>query len=496
MIPHPGYALEGLAVLEGAINMDVKVISGRVSDCAAAVIVVPLFANSDAKALLNDLDELSGNLFSSIVAAMPQLVKSDECTVLPFADKRVLLYGMGDDVNSRAGIRAQCGNIGRKLRAMNTGSVAVMLNCFERNTIAAAIEGLILGNYQFDTYLSEKHTALAHLELIIEDPEGCAVIVDEAVIKASSVNAAREWINTPAMICTPAHFARIAEEIAHEHGLECDILNRIHMQEHNLQGLLAVSKGSSEAPRMVVLKYQGASQCADWTAYVGKGVTFDSGGLSLKPAPAQITMKSDMSGAAIVLAALRAIARLRLSANIMAILPLCENMPSGDAYRPGDILPMANGKTVEIHSTDAEGRLILADAVHYAHKAGAARIIDIATLTGACARALGKITTGLVDNNSEWCYQVIAAAAAADERVWRFPNYSEYKELLKSPYADYKNSAEAGAITGGLFIGEFVENTPWVHVDIAGMAWNDKAVGINPAGASGVMIRTLIELAK
>jgi len=268
------------------------------------------------------------------------------------------------------------------------------------------------------------------------------------------------------------------------------------MQELGMGGLLGVSRGSMEAPKLVVLKYFGDPGCRDITAYVGKGVTFDSGGLSLKPPPRMIAMKRDMAGAACVLAAMKAIARLGLQTNIMAILPLCENMPGGNALQPGEIISTLSGKTVEVHSTDAEGRIILADAVTYAVQLGATRLVDVATLTG-ISQALGNVTAGIVDNNSEWCYKVVSAGAATDERLWRFPNYSEYKELLKSPFADLKNSADSAyTIAGGLFIGEFVEGRPWVHIDIAGTAWSDTACGINPLGASGTMVRMLIELAK
>jgi len=464
----------------------------------AQILVVPIFVESNLKETLADLDELSMNMFSNIANGIESSTKPNEMTFIPFGDKKVALLGLGSKSSvERRDVRNCFGTLGRKLRLLEVETVAIDTVELSGESIVAAVEGITLGNYEFDTYLSKKRKSLVSIEVIAANSIEIENAVQAAVISAESINLAREWTNLPPSVCTPSFLADEARAIAEQYKLECSILNRLQMQELDMGGLLGVARGSSEAPKLVVIKYYGAPQSSEMTAYVGKGITFDSGGLSLKQPAMMTIMKRDMAGAAAVLAAMKAIAQLGLPANIMAVLTLCENMPSGSALQPGEIIRTMSGKTVEVHSTDAEGRIVLADAVTYAVHLGATRVVDVATLTGVCRQALGNLTAGIVDNNSEWCYKIVSAGVAADERLWRFPNYSEYKELLKSPFADLKNSSVvAGAIAGGLFIGEFVDNCPWVHIDIAGTAWNDTALGINPAGASGSMVKTLIELAK
>ena len=476
--------------------MNVRMISQRIGDSSAKMLVVPLFYESKFCDILADLDELSGNLFSSIAAGLESVAKQREMMIIPFGDKKVLLLGLGSKLTTeRRDVRDCFGTLGRKLRAMEVEAIAIDTADLSGESIVAAIEGVTLGNYEFDAFLSDRRKPLESISVIAVNGIEIENAVQTAVIVAESVNLAREWINLPPSVCTPSFMADEAKAIAEQNRLECSILNRLQMQELGMGGLLGVSRGSMEAPKMVVMKYFGNPGCSAMTAYIGKGVTFDSGGLSLKPLSQMIYMKRDMAGAASVLAATKAIARLGLQVNIMAILPLCDNMPGGNALQPGEIIRTLSGKTVEVHSTDAEGQIILADAVAYAIHLGATRLVDVATLSS-ISQALVNVAAGIVDNNSEWCYQVVTAGLATDERLWRFPNYLEYKELLKSPFADLKNSSDiASTITGGLFIGEFVDGRPWVHIDIAGTAWNDTSSGINPAGASGTMVRTLIELA-
>ncbi|MEI6285157.1 MAG: leucyl aminopeptidase [Bacillota bacterium] len=477
--------------------MNVRISSQRIGDCAAQILVMPIFVESNLERALADLDELSGNMFSTIAMGIESSTTANEMMVVPFGEKKVVLVGLGSKVlKERRDLRNCFGALGRKLRAMNAEAIAIDTAELNGEEIIAAIEGITLGNYEFDTFLSNKRKSLTSIEIIAANSIEIESAIQTAVVSAETVNLAREWTNLPAAVCTPSFLADEAKIISEQYKLECIILNRLQMQELGMGGLLGVSRGSSEAPKLVVLKYYGAPDSSELTAYVGKGVTFDSGGLSLKQPATMIAMKRDMAGAACVLAATKAIAQLGLRTNIMTIMPLCENMPSGNALQPGEIIRTLSGKTVEVHSTDAEGRIILADAVTYAVHLGATRLVDVATLT-AITNTLGNVTAGIIDNNSEWCYKVVTAGAAADERLWRFPNYSEYKELLKTPFADLKNSsATSGTVAGGLFIGEFVDGRPWVHIDIAGTAWNDNPYGINPAGASGSMVKTLIELAK
>jgi leucyl aminopeptidase len=278
--------------------------------------------------------------------------------------------------------------------------------------------------------------------------------------------------------------------------LEIEILERKQIEELGMGGLLGVAQGSQQPPKFIVLRYQGKSAKAVDIALVGKGITFDSGGISLKPSQDMGDMKSDMAGGASVIAAMGAIGQLKPKINVMAIVAATENLPSGTALKPADVLTAMNGKTIEIITTDAEGRLTLADALGYANKQGAKLIVDIATLTGACEVALGYVTTGAFTNNQELQDKVIAAGTEAGDKIWPFPMFEEYKELNKSDVADLKNTggSKGGAITAALFLEEFAEKTPWVHLDIAGTALLNSPKGYYIKGATGVPTRSLIKL--
>ena len=303
-------------------------------------------------------------------------------------------------------------------------------------------------------------------------------------------------INEPANYMTPTHMADEATRLAEAYGLKLDILEREQMQELGMGALLGVAQGSRQPPKFIVLNYRGAdSEKAD-VALVGKAITFDSGGISIKPSGGMESMKGDMAGGATVMAAMVAIAQLKPRINVMALVPATENLPDGSAMKPADILTAMDGKTIEIISTDAEGRVALADALGYARKQGAKRIVDVATLTGAMVTALGNVCTGAFTNNQKLVNEVIAAGAEAGEKIWQMPMYEEYKEQNKSDVADIKNigGRPAGSITGALFIGEFAGDTPWVHLDIAGTSTSDKERNYLVKGATGVPVRTLVNL--
>jgi leucyl aminopeptidase len=290
--------------------------------------------------------------------------------------------------------------------------------------------------------------------------------------------------------------ADMARKVAKERGLEVTVLEKDRMQEMGMGGLLGVNQGSAQPPKLIVLEYKGNQTGVTDITLVGKGITFDSGGISIKPSERMEEMKGDMAGGASVIATIGAIAQLKPAINLRAIVPATENMPDGKAYKPGDVLKALNGKTIEVISTDAEGRVILSDALSYANKLGTKRIIDVATLTGACAVALGTICSGAFTNNQELADQVIAAGNRAGECIWQLPMYEEYKEQNKSDVADIKNSGGryGGAITAAQFLAEFVGDTPWVHLDIAGPFMSDKEKGYTTKGATGVPVRTLINL--
>jgi leucyl aminopeptidase len=301
-------------------------------------------------------------------------------------------------------------------------------------------------------------------------------------------------VNEPANYMTPTIMAETAANLARIYGLELMILGREQMLELGMGALLGVAQGSQQPPQFIILRYKGRDTDENDVALLGKGITFDSGGISLKPAEAMGDMKSDMAGGAAVMAAMSALAQLKPKINVIALVAATENLPSGTALKPGDVLKSMLGKTIEIISTDAEGRLTLADALGYAKKQGAKTLIDVATLTGAIRVALGDICTGAFTNNQELVDKVIAAGAEAGEKIWQMPMYEEYKEQNKSDVADIKNTGgrDAGAITGAQFLAEFAGDTPWVHLDIAGTRLNEKERGYLGKGATGVPVRTLV----
>ncbi len=297
----------------------------------------------------------------------------------------------------------------------------------------------------------------------------------------------------------PSAFAAAATQIAAEIGLEIEVWDETQLQQQRCGALLAVARGSAKPPRLVIVKHHGADSSQPTLALVGKGVTFDSGGLSLKPSDGMKTMKCDMAGAATVLAAMRAIAQLKLPINAIGVMGLAENMVGPDSYKLGDVLTARNGRTIEVHNTDAEGRLVLADALSVAVEQGAAKMIDLATLTGACVVALGNDVAGLMTNDSTWCDVIAAAAKHCGEPAWELPMFEEYGQQIRSEVADIKNVGEGrwgGAITAAKFLEEFVAKVPWTHIDIAGPAFLEKPKPWLDAGASGVMVRTLVEVAR
>ena len=382
--------------------------------------------------------------------------------------------------------------------AQGAGVVDIILE----NSAQAITEGALLGSYTFRRHITKKaeHGDIKQL-LIIGSRQADAHLLesgsDKGRVLAGATNLARDMVNEPANYMTPGRMAEMAKEMAQEHGLELTVLEKEQMQELGMGALLGVTQGSCQPPKFIVLRYRGGGADEVDLAFVGKGITFDSGGISIKPSEKMEAMKSDMAGGATVMAAISAIAQLKPGINVAAIIPAVENLPSGSALKPGDVITAMTGKTIEIISTDAEGRLILADALGYAGKLDAKMIVDVATLTGSCMVALGDICTGAFGNNQELMDRVIAAGADAGERIWQLPMYEEYKEQNKSDVADIKNTGGryAGAITAAQFLVEFVGDTPWVHLDIAGTSMSDKERSYLVKGATGVAVRTLVNLA-
>jgi leucyl aminopeptidase len=423
--------------------------------------------------------------------------------VHPDTPRRALVVGLGDRADftpERARVAAAIA--ARTAASMDASSLALRGPDGDDPAAATAmVEGAILASYRFDRFKSKgdeedgDEKRLEEVTLIGDG--GLAEAVEDARIGAEAENFARELQDLPSNVVTPSYLAGRANAIAEEHeSVTCEVLGREQIEEKGMGGLVAVSQGTAEDPRLIVLRYQGGGD--QTLGLVGKGVTFDSGGISIKPSAGMQEMKMDMSGAAAVLETVSALAKLELPIDVLAVIPSTENMPSGTAVKPGDIITQLNGKTVEVNNTDAEGRLILADALAYAVELGADRIVDLATLTGAVVVALGSTYAGLISNDDVFADQVEAAAERTGELAWRLPLHPEYKELTKGTVADLTNASakrKASTIYAGSFLEEFVDGRPWVHLDIAGTAWDvgREYVGKGPTGYG---VRLMIDLAR
>jgi leucyl aminopeptidase len=359
-------------------------------------------------------------------------------------------------------------------------------------------EGIILANYDGAAYKTKENARPWIERADLRIAGGGKAALERGRVLGECTNEARMLANEPANHLTPTRFAERAVDMAGKSGLDVDVLDESRIAALGMGLLLGVARGSQEPPRVVVLRHEPEGAVPGVVlGLVGKGITFDTGGISIKPADNMEKMKDDMAGGAAVLCAMSAIARLRAPVRAVGVVPLTENMPGGRAVKPGDILTSAAGTTVEIINTDAEGRLVLADGVWYARQLGATHLVDIATLTGACVVALGRTTSGLFGTPDAWVGEVKRAGDRAGDRLWPMPVFADYREQLKSEIADLTNTGgrPAGAITGALFIKEFAGTLPWVHLDIAGTAWAEEATPYQPKGATGVGVRTLAELA-
>jgi leucyl aminopeptidase len=413
-----------------------------------------------------------------------------------------LVVGLGDrDELDAERLRVAAALAAKEAKRLDAASLAWPLPQSGDDAAAAAAltTGTILAAYRFDRFKSEADEEAPRLgSLTILGPAEIADAVETARIVAEAQNRARDLQNTPANVATPSFLAARAGEIAAgSDSLSVEVLGRPELEEKGMGGILAVSQGGPEEPKMIVLRYSGGGS-APTLGLIGKGVTFDTGGISLKPGAGMQEMKMDMSGAAAVLETVAAIAELGLPIDVVAVCPSTENMPSGTAIKPGDVITQYNGKTVEVNNTDAEGRLILADALAYAAELGAKRLVDIATLTGAVEIALGSTYAGLVANDDELAAAVTRAGEETGELAWRLPLHPEYKELMQGTVADLSNlgkKRKAGTITAASFLEEFVGEIPWAHLDIAGSAWDIGREYVGN-GANGFGVRLLVALAQ
>ncbi|HNX37322.1 MAG TPA: leucyl aminopeptidase [Candidatus Cloacimonadota bacterium] len=367
----------------------------------------------------------------------------------------------------------------------------------------ALAEAALLTGYVFDKYLSEDSFSpieTIHFVLNTKNTRHINKGILEGRIYAESTIVARDLVNEPANVIYPESLADAAKKAALQYGFSIDIHSVDKLRRIKMDAFLAVARGSKHEPKLIIMRYHGnTDHNSETIGLIGKGLTYDSGGYCIKTPQGMVNMKSDMGGAAAVIGTMAAVASLKLRVNVVAVVAACENMISGDAYRPGDIVRTMNGKTIEVINTDAEGRLTLVDAIHYAiDRENVDRVVDIATLTGAAVAALGNQFSAVLTNDEAWLAQLKAAAEFTGENIWQMPAHDDYKDMLKSEIADLKNVGGplAGCITAGLFIREFVGDKPWIHIDIAGTAGKDKETGIYSYGATGVGVRLLTSLLK
>ncbi|MGA2589594.1 MAG: leucyl aminopeptidase [Bryobacteraceae bacterium] len=420
--------------------------------------------------------------------------------------KRLLAAGAGKPGKfDTAQMRKVAGAAIRHLKAKSITQMALFLDPAYASAgyAAAAVEGAILAEFEPDRHKSDKKDSKTIERLTVAAAAGgpdLDAAVERARITAEAQNFTRTLANEPANLLTPMLLADHARRMAQEFGLECEVLDRDRMRQLGMGSLLGVAMGSAEPPALIVLRYRPAAAVPEGSAHlglVGKGVTFDTGGISIKPADGMEKMKYDMAGGAAMIGAMRAIAQLRPAIPVTALVPAVENMPGSRAQRPGDIVTAMSGKTIEVINTDAEGRLILADALCYARKLGCTHLVDAATLTGAVVVALGHYNVGLFANDDGMRDRVMLAAGAEGEKMWPLPLEDDYKDYLKSVFADLPNvgGRYGGAITAAMFLKEFADPTPWVHLDIAGTAWLDDSKPFMAKGPTGLPVRTMVRLA-
>jgi len=467
----------------------------------ANALVIPIFEDTKtfgfgkfSEIIQNIISESKPSFGEVIVIHKPSIGKS-----LKF--EKVLLISLGKEEKlDYETIRKIGGIIGSGANKYKFSSCTIADTWYRKKldketSIRALLEGIFLGTYTFEEFFSEKKEKVNLKEVNIEFKGNFEKAIEETRIVAESVFLARDLQNLPSNIATPTYIANVAKEECEKVGISVKIIEKEEAEKLGMNVYLAVARGSEERPKFVVMEYKGGGD--KWYSIAGKGITFDTGGISIKPSERMEEMKYDMSGAASVIGSTIAIARLGLKVNVVGITPLTENMPSGKATKPGDIVKSMGGTSVEIINTDAEGRLILADALEYVKKYNPEFVIDIATLTGACVVALGHEAAGLMGNNSELIEMIKKSSQITGERVWELPLWDEYNEYIKSDFADVKNVGNryGGAITAAAFLKKFT-NYKWSHMDIAGVAYTDKEKFYIKKGGTGFGVRLFVELFK
>ena len=488
--------------------MEIKVRFGDISQIETDALIVNLFEGvKHPGGATGAVDSALGGAISALVKEGEFKGELNQTAVIHslgrIPAKRVIIAGLGKSEEFTADrIRQVSGASLRQARALGAKRVSTIVHGagiagFAPEVAAQALaEGAILGLYTFDKYLKNKEQKEIEELLVVEFDEKKIPEVEQGVEKgkifAEAQDLVRNLVNEPSNRMTPRVLAEKAKEVAERFSLGIEVLGEEELRKMGAEAFLAVARGSEEPCRLIVMRYESDPQAAT-VALVGKGITFDSGGVSLKPSKGMEEMKADMAGGAAVIGAMQIIAQLKPKVNVFGIIPASENMPSGHALKPGDVIRSLGGKSIEIISTDAEGRLILADALTYAQRLGASKIIGIATLTGGCIVALGKLTAAVLGTDQELVDLLIEVSQQTGEKMWQLPLFEEYFDQIKSEIADVKNSGgrEASTITGAMFLKQFVDKTPWVHIDIAGKELADKEKGYLVKGATGYGARTL-----
>ncbi len=418
----------------------------------------------------------------------------------------LILCGLGEHTKiNREKIRNSAAAVTGFCRSGKISSVSIVVpqlgNLKDEDVLLSVAEGLMLSDYSFDKYKSDRSRDI-HLDKVVFYTElsGASAILKEALIVAENTYFCRDLVNDTTNEINPVDFAKLAKKISSASGMKCTVLDEKAIKKKNMGLLLAVNKGSDVPPRFVIVEYKGNPSSKKTIGFVGKGITFDSGGMNLKPGGSMGTMRMDMAGAGTVLSIVKTASELKIKKNITAVMPLTENMLSSSAFRPGDVYTSYNGKTVEIGNTDAEGRLILADALAYMEKELKPDVIvDMATLTGACVAAFGETVAAFLSEDDSVASVLESSAEITGEKLWRLPFYEDYDDRMKSDAADLNNMSSeknAGTIAAAVFLRNFVEKTPWAHVDIAGTAWYSKARGYRPKNATGYGLRLMIDFIK
>ncbi len=494
--------------------MKSQAITDKFQEANVEALAVAVFKDEKATSgTLKDFDKMTGGLIASVIKEEDFKGKKGETALLRFKGgggvkaSRLLLVGVGDKKDYKApNVAELSGAATRFLRKRNISNFALLPRCEGDATEIAqnAMCGVITSQFELDKYKTKDKTdkAVDNFTLCIEGAKEKDVKngLKRGEIIGDSMNFTRDLANEPPNILTPTEMANRAEKIAKETGMKCEILDDKKMQKLGMNSLLSVGKGTEQPSKMIILRYEpkkSTGKKGELLSLVGKGITFDTGGISLKPGDNMDAMKYDMTGGATVLGIMRAIGHLKPSIPVLGIVAAVENMPDGKASRPSDVVTAMNGKTIEILNTDAEGRLVLADAVAYAEKQGATKIVDMATLTGAVIVALGDLNTGIMGNDQELVDEIIECGKEAGENFWQLPVGEDYSDGIKSDIADIKNigpSRKAGTIMGAVFIQEFVDKAKWAHLDIAGTAWADAAKPHYAKGPTAVAVRSLLKL--